>query len=591
MSLAPGARIGVYEIVAPLGAGGMGVVYRARDTRLNRDVAIKCLPEAFAADSDRLMRFEREARTLASLNHLHIAQIYGLEESGSTRALVMELVEGEDLSQRIARGAMSLDEALPTARQIAEALEAAHAHGIVHRDLKPANIKLKDDGTVKVLDFGLAKAIEGAGRAGVAGDGGVLNSPTITSPAMTMGGVILGTAAYMAPEQAKGKLVDKRADVWAFGCVLYEMLTGRRAFEGEDVTDTLAAILRSDPDWTAVASLPPVLQMLLKRCIDRDTRRRIGDMSAVRFVLDDPSVFAPPSVAQTATSDTRPRRSRALSIGATIAALAAVAIVSVVATLVMTRRGQPPVSAPVTRFVLPLPQGQVLSMSRRMTTLAPDGQSLAFLAENRMFLRRFSQFEADAIPAADVGQGVTSPTFSPDGAWLAFHSGSQGAIKRVSILGGAALRVCESQLPLTISWDAAGILVGLGTGGALRCDPAGGTAQQLVRAENDELIMGPQLLDNDTVLFTSARLSETGPARWDKAQGIVQSLKSGTRHVVVNAGSDARVLPTGHLVYRYGGIVYAAPFDATTHSIRGDAVPVIEGITRASSGATQMSLS
>jgi eukaryotic-like serine/threonine-protein kinase len=288
MTLSPGTRIGVYEIVAPLGAGGMGEVYRARDARLGRDVAIKCLPEAFAADPDRLMRFEREARTLGALNHLHIAQVYGLEESGNTRALVMELVGGEDLSARIARGAMPLDEALPIARQIAEALEAAHAHGIIHRDLKPANIKVNDDGTVKVLDFGLAKAFDAKPASG---DGAVLNSPTITSPAMTMGGVILGTAAYMSPEQAKGKLVDKRADVWAFGCVLYEMLTGRRAFEGEDVSDTLAAILRSDPDWSAVASLSPVLQMLLKRCIDRDTRRRIGDMSAVRFVLDDPSTF------------------------------------------------------------------------------------------------------------------------------------------------------------------------------------------------------------------------------------------------------------------------------------------------------------
>jgi Tol biopolymer transport system component len=240
---------------------------------------------------------------------------------------------------------------------------------------------------------------------------------------------------------------------------------------------------------------------------------------------------------------------------------------------------------------LPLPQGQVLSMSRRMTTLSPDGQSLAYIMESGMFVRRFAQFEADAIPVVDLGQATTSPTFSPDGAWLAFHSGSQGAIKRVSTRGGAALRVCEAQLPLTISWDASGILLGMGLGGALRCDPGGGAAQQLVRAQEDEPILGPQLLDSDSLLFTSAHMSETGPARWDKAQVIVQSLKSGTRRVVVNSGSDARVTATGHLVYRYGGILYAVPFDARTQSIRGDAVPVIEGITRASSGATQMSLS
>ncbi len=445
MTLSPGTRIGVYEIVAPLGAGGMGEVYRARDARLGRDVAIKCLPEAFAADPDRLMRFEREARTLGALNHLHIAQVYGLEESGNTRALVMELVGGEDLSARIARGAMPLDEALPIARQIAEALEAAHAHGIIHRDLKPANIKVNDDGTVKVLDFGLAKAFDAKPASG---DGAVLNSPTITSPAMTMGGVILGTAAYMSPEQAKGKLVDKRADVWAFGCVLYEMLTGRRAFEGEDVSDTLAAILRSDPDWSAVASLSPVLQMLLKRCIDRDTRRRIGDMSAVRFVLDDPSTFTrsadlkvrDESAIAAAVADAR-RQMRLRTVAPLVALVVIAAAIAAIAVSRAMRSAPTDAHPPVTRFVLPLPQGQVLSMSRRMTTLSPDGQSLAYIMESGMFVRRFAQFEADAIPVVDLGQATTSPTFSPDGAWLAFHSGSQGAIKRVSTRGGAALRV------------------------------------------------------------------------------------------------------------------------------------------------------
>jgi serine/threonine protein kinase len=271
-----GTRLGVYEILSPIGSGGMGEVYRARDTKLGRDVALKTLPDTFASDPDRLARFEREARTLASLNHPNVAQIYGFETDGRggaalaapTRALVMELVDGEDLAQRIARGPIPIDEALPIARQIAEALEAAHERAIIHRDLKPANIKLQDDGTVKVLDFGLAKARDSTPA------NPALNSPTITSPAMTAAGIILGTAAYMSPEQAKGRPVDKRADVWSFGCVLYEMLTGTRAFDGEDVTDTLAAILRSDPDWTALASFPPVLQMLIKRDSEHDRVRQ-----------------------------------------------------------------------------------------------------------------------------------------------------------------------------------------------------------------------------------------------------------------------------------------------------------------------------
>src|SRR5262245_9286453 len=338
----------------------MGEVYRARDTRLGREVAIKFLPDTFASDPDRVTRFKREAKTLASLNHPHVAQIYGLED----RALVMELVDGEDLAQRIARGPIPIDEAISIARQIVDALEAAHTAGVIHRDLKPANIKIRDDGTVKVLDFGLAKAIGaagGTGRAGAAGPDEGLNSPTITSPAMTAAGMILGTAAYMSPEQAKGRPVDKRADVWSFGCVLYEMLTGRRAFEGDDVTDTLAAILRSEPDWTALASFPPVLQMLIKRCVDRDTRRRIGDISAVRFVLDDPTVFAPAPVA-TASVPAAAAAPRARLSASAVVALAVVGAFSVTAAYAVISRWTPSPPAPVTRFVLPLPAGQVLQM-------------------------------------------------------------------------------------------------------------------------------------------------------------------------------------------------------------------------------------
>ena len=302
MSLAPSTRIGVYEVLGPLGAGGMGEVYRARDTRLHRDVAIKVLPEAVAADAERLARFEREARTLASLNHPNVAQIYGFEEGPfqgapasrpSDRALVMELVEGEDLAARIAAGPLPLDEALAVARQIAEALDAAHSAGVIHRDLKPANVKVRADGTVKVLDFGLAKVLDqGSGI----GDQGSVASPTITSPvAMTSMGMLLGTAAYMSPEQARGRAVDKRADIWAFGCVLYEMLTGVPAFGGETVTDVLGSIVKSEPDWSKLPNdTPPAIARLLRRCLQKDAARRLRDIGDVASEMEaGPADVAP----------------------------------------------------------------------------------------------------------------------------------------------------------------------------------------------------------------------------------------------------------------------------------------------------------
>ncbi len=297
MAIAPGTRLGVYDITAQIGEGGMGQVFRARDTRLDRDVAIKILPEAFAHDAERLARFTREAKTLASLNHPHIAAIYGLEESNGITALVMELVEGDDLSERIARlrapgasarpAGLPLDEALPIARQIAEALEAAHEQGIIHRDLKPANIKVRDDGTVKVLDFGLAKAVEGAGQAGGAGEAG-RTLATLTSPALMTGvGVILGTAAYMSPEQARGKAVDRRADIWAFGVVLFEMLTGTRAFGDEDVSMTLSRILQREPDFDALPpTVPARVSQVLRLCLRKDAKQRVGDMRDVRLALE-----------------------------------------------------------------------------------------------------------------------------------------------------------------------------------------------------------------------------------------------------------------------------------------------------------------
>ena len=315
----------------------MGLVYRARDTKLNRDVALKVLPDAFASDADRLARFTREAQTLAALNHPNIAHVHGLEESGGVRALVMELVEGDDLSQRIARGAIAVDEALPVARQIAEALEGAHQQGIIHRDLKPANIKLRPDGTVKVLDFGLAKAL--APEQDPASGAHRSQSPTITSPAMLTGlGIVLGTAAYMAPEQAKGRDADKRSDIWAFGCVLYEMLAGRRPFDGEDTTDVLGAVVRLEPSWEALPSnVPAPVRTLLRQCLVKDGRRRVGDIAAVLFVLDHQADVAP-------TVPAAPRSNR---IAWLVAALSIISLIATAVVALRMSRSRAPASEPV----------------------------------------------------------------------------------------------------------------------------------------------------------------------------------------------------------------------------------------------------
>jgi hypothetical protein len=327
LALTPGTRLGVYEVTAQIGEGGMGAIYRATDTSLGRQVAIKVLPDAFAADPDRLARFEREAKTLASLNHPHIAAVYGFEKSAGHYAFVMELVEGEDLSQRIARGAIPLDEALPIAKQIAEALEEAHEHGIIHRDLKPANIKVRSDGTVKVLDFGLAKAMEPARGSSPS----MSVSPTITTPAMTQAGMILGTAAYMSPEQARGIDVDKRTDLWAFGVVLWEMLTGKRLFEGATVSDAIAAVLRAEPQWATLPSdTPALIQRLLRRCLEKDRKRRLDSASVGRLEIEETLTSAPDLhvgvVPAVLPSSARNTASRWMIVAAAMGLLAAAAL-------------------------------------------------------------------------------------------------------------------------------------------------------------------------------------------------------------------------------------------------------------------------
>jgi eukaryotic-like serine/threonine-protein kinase len=490
MTLAPGTRLGPYEVSALIGEGGMGQVYRARDTTLHRDVALKIVPPLFAGDPERLSRFEREAQTLAALNHPHIAQVYGFEEARQagasdppTRALVMEFVAGEDLAQRIARGAVPPDEALPIARQIAEALEAAHDAGIVHRDLKPANVKVRPDGTVKVLDFGLAKALD-AVSAGAASTGPVspalANSPTITSPAaLTAHGVILGTAAYMAPEQARGRLVDKRADIWAFGCVLSEMLTGRALFGGETLSDTVAAVLTREPDWTTLPpATPPAVVALLARCLERDPKRRLRDIGEARLALE--AGAAPPASAAAPATLPLPRSSRwpaaAMLAGLALGAAAALGFwlapgVPEPATVVLQEL--PP---PGTEFVTaPLP--------------SPQGTHLALLVRGRdgrraIWVRALAGEHAREIEGTNAAETVM---WSPDGAHLAFSA--KGHLQRVPRDGGRVQTIAAVE-PLSRSrnyrvgaWTPGGEIVIAAPQGLVRVPAGGGTLRPILQAE------------------------------------------------------------------------------------------------------------
>ena len=442
MSLTPGTRLGVYEVTSLIGEGGMGQVYRATDTKLKRQVAIKILPPSLAADHDRLTRFQREAEVLASLNHPNIAHIHGLEEGGGGTSLVMELVEGEDLSQRLARGAIPLDEALPIARQIAEALEAAHEQGIIHRDLKPANIKVRADGTVKVLDFGLAKAMDPAG----ASSPDVMNSPTMIAHG-TQIGMIVGTAPYMSPEQARGKAVDRRADIWAFGAVLFEMVTGKRAFPGEDVTDTLAAVVRAEPEWSLVPrEMSPTLLLYLRRCLHKDPKQRIGDIHDVRLALDGALDVA--AQAPTAGAPTPASRARLPWIVAAVSIILAAAL----AIPAVRHLGEAPPLTPLEiRTDIATPGGGTFALS-------PDGRQLAFVASSggtiRLWLRLLSDAAARPLAGTD---GALNPFWSPDSRSIAFFAGTE--LRRLDLAGGAPQTVAAAGRFILGTWGADGVIL------------------------------------------------------------------------------------------------------------------------------------
>ena len=548
----------------------MGEVYRAHDAKLGRDVALKVLPDLFADDPERLARFQREARVLASLNHPNIASIYGLEESEGVRALVLELVEGPTLAERIADGALAIDEALPVARQIAEALEAAHAAGVIHRDLKPANVKVKSDGMVKVLDFGLAKALEQE-RSGDPSE-----SPTMTAAA-TRAGVIMGTAAYMSPEQAKGKTVDRRADIWAFGCVLYEMLTRQRPFAGDDVSDTLAAVLRAEPAWKKLpARLHPRIRLLLERCLEKDSKDRYHDIADARVdiqrALADPSGVLTQPVAVGA-----PARGRPILPWVAVTALVSIAITG---TVIWNLR---PAETPrITRFDYALPEGQRFrNQGRPLLAVSPDGSRFVYNSTEGLYLRSMDEPTARLIPGTEAN--LVNPFFSPDGQSIGYFSPS--GLKRIAISGGAPVTLATVAASFGASWGADDMMVYGQPDGIWQVSASGGTPVRIVEAEEGEAVFGPQILPGGAwVVFTVT--TATGRGRWDEGHIVAASLESGERKVLWDGGSDARYVPTGHLVYALADDLFAVPFDVDRLEVTGGAVSTVEGVQRSRTGST-----
>ena len=560
----------------------MGEVYKARDTKLDRDVAIKILPEAFAADAERVARFQREAKTLAALNHPNIAQIFGLEQAGDVHALAMELVAGDDLSQRIARGAIPLAEALPIAKQIAEALEAAHEQGIIHRDLKPANIKVRPDGTVKVLDFGLAKAIEPASGSSPS----VSQSPTITTPAMTHAGIILGTAAYMSPEQARGKAVDKRSDIWAFGAVLFEMLTGKRAFEGSEVSDVLASVLAREPEWTLLPrGLSPTLTSFLERCLHKDAKQRVPDIATMRLALEG-AFDTGASQRGGAVAAAQPPWRRLLPFVAGAVVAAVVAGVTVWSLW--------PISEPrtVTRFDYRLPESQAMSGVGgivQLLTVSPDGRRVVYATSQGFYVRTMGELDAKPLAGTETFGGQRyNPVFSPDGESIAYLTGAE--VRRISISGGAPIVIAtitegRGTSASGASWGADNTILYSVDSGIWRVPADGGTTERVISAKEGESMGSPRLLpDGDSVLFSVT--TATGPTRWDQAQIVVQSLRTGERKVVWHGGGDARYVATGHLVYAVGNDLLAVAFDLDELTVTGRPVPVVQGVQRATVPAT-----
>jgi len=584
MALAPGTRLGAYEITSQIGEGGMGEVYRATDRNLGREVAIKVLPEAVAQDAERLARFEREARTLASLNHPNIAIIHGVEVVDGMRALVMELVEGETLADRIARGPVPTIEALSVAREMAAALEAAHEQGIIHRDLKPANIKVRPDGTVKVLDFGLAKMVGGPAEAGHYGSGAAKAgnyatlSPTITTPAMTQIGVILGTAAYMSPEQAKGREVDKRSDLWSFGAVVFEMLTGRRAFDSDDMSETLATVIKSDPEWTTLpGDVPAAVRTLLRTCLQKDPRKRTVDATTVVFVLDHAAGLASPG-ADTITSATA-RRRIVTSVG--LGALAAVALTLFVVWGVTRLMPVHPVE-PARFAIVPPPSQSLANSVAQDLVISPDGRLVVYVADldgrTQLAARAIDELDARLIAGTD---GANSPFFSRDGQWIGFFTnigGGGGELRKVSTAGGPPVPLCRYVGNAAgASWGSDNSIVFATTDlttGLFRVSADGGETTVLTRPDRAQGEIDhryPLLLTGTNVVLYSLAVA-------DNYHIAALDLRTGQRRSLVSGARNAQYVDSGHLVYAVDQTLRAVRFDPDSLEVKGEPVPVLQDV-------------
>jgi Tol biopolymer transport system component len=577
VSINAGDRLGPYQVVAKIGEGGMGEVYRAHDTNLGRDVALKVLPPAVALEPERIARFRREAQVLASLNHPHIASIYGLEESPGGFALVLELVDGPTLADRLVHGPLRLDEAWPIARQVSEALEAAHDNGIVHRDLKPGNIKVRADGTVKVLDFGLAKAFASTGAEAAAG---VSQSPTLTSPAATRAGVIMGTAAYMSPEQARGRSVDKRADVWAYGCVLYEMLVGTRPFAGDDVSQTIARVIERDPDWEALGKVaPPPVVRVVRRCLQKDVHQRLRDIGDARLELQD-------AVALPERRDTV-EAARGFRVSGPVL-LAAGLVLGVAAGSLLTAFRRAPATEPpnrITRFSteISVPPDALLGLDAvaadvgfdsTLLDLSPDGRTLVWVGSSpngvvRLFARDLDSFETRALAGTE---GALHPFFSPDGRSVGFLTNDK--LKTYSFVTGTTSSICDVTTGVIGTWtDDGQVFFAAEEGRRLfRVDLRGG-APVVVAEPREGHRYGRVTPDGKSALVTY-RQAGIGA---DFAQVRLLNLATNDVKTLTTDGYDARLTPGGHLVFGRSGRVFAAPFDVTRETV-GDPVPIASDV-------------
>jgi Tol biopolymer transport system component/tRNA A-37 threonylcarbamoyl transferase component Bud32 len=579
LALAPGTRLGDYDVIALIGEGGMGQVWRARDPKLNREVALKVLPDSFANDPIRLARFTREAQTLAVLNHPNIAHLYGIEEVGDVRALVMELVEGEDLAERLRRGPIPLEDALPIAQQIAEALEAAHDSGVIHRDLKPANVKVRPDGAVKVLDFGLAKAKDQASSAGEpATPLNIADSPTVTA-GMTLHGAVIGTAAYMAPEQARGKVIDRRVDIWAFGCVLIEMLTGRAVFKGDGVQDVLARVLRQDVNWAALPSnTPPRLRRLLERCLDRDPRKRLRDAGEARIEIATIAAGVGPHEAPVTARPATP------SMRVLPWAVAAVAIAAAVM-LWAPWRSEVPVDRPIMRLNVNLgPDATVGEGGSVPVAISPDGTRIAFPVrgpggKTMIATRLLDQSAITPVPGTEAGN---YPFFSPDGRSIGFVAESK--LKTVAVNGGSPAILSDASAYRGASWGPGSEIIAtlLTTGGLRRVSAASGAGSALTTLGSNEFLhLRPQALPGGNAVLFTASPSVTALADASiQVVPLAAGSKTGEVKTLVTNGYAGRYVATngstGHLVFLRQGALYAVLFDPVRLEVSGTPQLILE---------------